>query len=99
MKVRHAGPVVAVAILLSLPMAPGILDGAIPPTDALVRFLIALLLCWGGAALVGGVTTRYIEQARRAQVVRMVEQARRSAMDRSREQSGGQFPPEPPHLG
>lgn len=98
MKVRHPGPVVAVAILLSLPMAPGIVDGAIPPADALLRFLVALLLCWGGAALVGGVTQRYTEQARRTEMVRLVEQAQQRAQQaaQQRAQSHGLVQPGAP---
>jgi Flp pilus assembly pilin Flp len=70
------GLVVAIAILLSLPMAPGVLDGAISAETALLRFLVALLLCWGSSALVGGVLRRYSEQSRRAHVLRIIEEAR-----------------------
>jgi len=83
MTVRRPGLVVAVAILLSLPMAPGILDGAISGTTALVRFLIALLLCWAGGALIGSVMRRYGEQARRAEVVALMDAARRQAAERA----------------
>ena len=88
MKVRHPGPVVAIAILLSLPMAPGIIDGAIPPTDALLRFLVALLLVWGGAALVGNVMSRYSEQARRTEMVRLVERGQQAARQQAQAASG-----------
>lgn len=94
MKVERPGLVVAIAILLSLPMAPGILDGAIAPTAALVRFLIALLLCWAGGALVGNVLRRYTEESRRAEVIRMVEEARRQAAEQAR-QRADQAPPGP----
>lgn len=87
MKVEHPGLVLATAILLSLPMAPDILDGAITPTAALVRFLIALLLCWAGGALVGSVLRRYGEESRRAEVARMIEQARQRALEQAQQRA------------
>lgn len=84
MRVARPGLVVAVAILLSLPMAPDILDGAIAPTTALLRFLLALLLCWAGAAVVGTVLRRYSAESRRTELARMVEEARRRAADQAR---------------
>jgi len=49
--VSHPGLVVAIAIFLSLPMAPGVIDGGIPVVDALLRFLGALLLSWAAVAV------------------------------------------------
>jgi len=95
MSVRRPGLVVAVAILLSLPMAPGILDGAISGTTALLRFLVALLLCWAGAALVGSVVRRYNEQARRAEVIRMLESARQKAAEQRHPPATGASPAAP----
>lgn len=95
MSVRRPGLVVAVAILMSLPMAPGILDGAISGTTALVRFLVALLLCWAGAALIGSVLRRYNEQARRAELTAMLESARHQAAQANRPPADG-HPPAPP---
>lgn len=83
MTVRRPGLVVAMAIVLSMPMAPGVLDGAIDPTDALLRFLVALLLCWMAASGVGSVFRRYSEQNRRAELRRMMEEAHRVATERA----------------
>jgi len=96
MAVTRPGLVVAIAIVLSLPMAPGILDGAIAPTTALLRFLVAILLCWGGSALVTGVLRRYVEQSRRAQLTRMLEDARRRAAEQRAAANPAGSPP--PHL-
>ncbi|MCK4177604.1 hypothetical protein [Aciditerrimonas ferrireducens] len=79
--VARPGLVVAVAILLCLPMAPGVLDGAVPATDALVRFLVALLLVWAAAAGVGGLLRRYEHQARQETARRLLEEARRRAAE------------------
>lgn len=96
MKVQRPGLVVAIAILLSLPMAPGILDGAISPTTALLRFLLALLICWAGGALIGNVLRRYNEESRRAEVLRIMEQARRRAMEQAQERADATRPPGAP---
>lgn len=79
--VARPGLVVAVAILLCLPMAPGILDGAVPVVDALLRFLLALLLVWAAAAGLGRVVRRYEHQARQAAARRLLEEARRTALE------------------
>ncbi len=93
MTVHRPGLVVAVAIVLSLPMAPGILDGAIDPTDALVRFLVALIFCWVAGAVVGSTFRRYSEQSRRAELQRMMEDAQRLA---ARPADEPHPPPAPP---
>lgn len=96
MRVQRPGLVVAIAIVLSLPMAPGIIDGAISVTTALLRFLVALLICWGGGALVGNVIRRYSEQSRRAELTRMVEEARRRAVEQAQQRAAGTTPRDAP---
>ncbi|MHB1503218.1 MAG: hypothetical protein ACYCS4_03895 [Acidimicrobiales bacterium] len=44
---------------MSAPMVPGILSGAIGVTTALERYLIALVGCWVGGAIISGILTRY----------------------------------------
>lgn len=80
--------VVAAAVVVSLPMAPGILSGGIAPTSALIRFLVALIVCWVGGALVTSVFTRYTHAAQRAEVMRAVEQAQKRLADQ-REAAAG----------
>ena len=96
MTVHRPGLVVAVAIILSLPMAPGILNGAIDPTDALVRFLVALVLCWIGATVVGSTFRRYSEQSRRAELQHMMEEAQRLAARPAEEPHPPSGPPPAP---
>lgn len=97
MTIRRPSLVIAMAIVLSLPMAPGILDGAIDPTDALARFLVALLLCWIGAAVVGSTFRRYSEQNRRAELQRMVDEAQRlGAAPAEDPHPRSDLPPAPP---
>ena len=83
MKVRRPELVLAGAVLLCLPMVPGILDGAVGATTALVRFLIALLACWVGGAVLTSLLDRYSEQSRRDQIVRAVEDAQQAALQRA----------------
>jgi len=64
------------AVLLSLPMVPGILDGGIASSTALTRFLGALLLCWVGGAVVTGVIDRYADSARRQEIARTLTPGR-----------------------
>jgi len=71
--------VLAGAVALCLPMAPGIIDGAIGAVTALTRFLLALLACWVAGAVLSTVLTRYNEESRRAEIIRVIEAAQRSA--------------------
>lgn len=70
--------VLAAAVAVSLPMAPGIVDGALAPTTAAVRFLIALVLCWVGGSALGTVAGRYSDEARRAEAIRIIVQGRQA---------------------
>jgi predicted lipid-binding transport protein (Tim44 family) len=57
--IRHPELVLAAAVLISSPMIPGVLSGSISTETALIRFLIALLFCWAGGALVSKVIRDY----------------------------------------
>jgi hypothetical protein len=74
-KVRRPELVLAGAVLLCLPMVPGVLNGAVGVTTALVRFLIALLACWAGGAVLTTLLDRYSEQSRRDQIMRAIDSA------------------------
>jgi hypothetical protein len=76
MGVRRPELVVAGAIVLCLPSLPSVLDGGLSPAAALVRFGIALALCWAAGAMIERVVDTYSRQARRAELRRAVEQAR-----------------------
>lgn len=80
--VRRPELVVAAAIAVSLPMLPSFLDGAISVASALVRFALALVLCWAASALVERVYETYSRQARHAEIQRAVDEARRRAEQR-----------------
>jgi hypothetical protein len=70
MGVKRPDLVIAAAIIVCLPMAPGIISGGIDPTTALIRFLIALVVCSVGAAILERVWQGYADQARRAAILR-----------------------------
>jgi hypothetical protein len=90
--VARPGLVFAVAVLLCLPMAPGVLEGAIPVVDALVRFLVALLLVWAAAAGLGGLLRRYEHQARLEAARRRVDEAGRRAGETTMSSPGPNVP-------
>ncbi|MDE3203335.1 MAG: hypothetical protein KGQ66_03830 [Acidobacteriota bacterium] len=81
MAVRHPEFVLAAAVAVSLPMAPGLLSGQISGMTAIERFLIALIVCWFLGSILSWVLTTYGEQARRAQVIRMIEESQRMDND------------------
>jgi len=87
--VRRPELVVAAAIAVSLPMLPAFASGAISPASALVRFAIALALCWAVGAVIERVYDAYARQARDAAVRRQLEDARRQLDDARRQQEGG----------
>ena len=86
MGVRRPELVVAAAIVLSLPFLPSVLDGGISPAAGLVRFAIALALCWAVGAVVERVVDNYARQARQAETARLLDEARA----RLREHQAGQ---------
>lgn len=59
MRIRRPDLVIAASMIVSAPMVPGILSGAIGVTTALERYLIALVGCWVGGAIISGILTRY----------------------------------------
>lgn len=77
MGVRHPELVLAAAILISLPVAFGVLSGEIDPMAALLRFLGALLLCWLGGSMLSAITGRYADIARRRELMATLEEARK----------------------
>lgn len=76
MGVRRPELVVAAALVLSLPFLPSVLDGALSPAAGIVRFAIALVLCWALAAVVERVVDMYARQARQAEITRLLDEAR-----------------------
>jgi|GEM_PF-1593705 len=76
MRVRHPELVVAAALVLSLPFLPSILDGGLSPAAGLVRFAVALVLCWAVGAIIERVVDTYARQARQAEMIRMLDEAR-----------------------
>jgi hypothetical protein len=78
MHVKHPELVLAGAVLVSLPMAKGLLSGNISPTAGAVRFLIALIVCWILGSVLSWVVTNYNEQSRRRTIMRAIEEAQRA---------------------
>jgi len=68
--------VVGGALVMSLPMLPGLLHGTLPVTDALLRFLIALFVAFVAGRILSTVFVRYSNEARRAEIMRKLDQAR-----------------------
>jgi hypothetical protein len=81
MKVTRPELVLAGAVLVSLPMVPGILSGGIDPTAALIRFLLALVVCWVAGGVVSSVLSRYSEASRQAEVARLIERAQQQIVE------------------
>ncbi len=77
MGVRRPELVLAAAIALSLPMLASFVSGAINAVALLVRFAIALGLCWVLGAVIERVYTSYARQARNAAIRKQLEEARR----------------------
>jgi len=73
--VRRPELVLAAAVLICLPMVPGILHGDVSTTTAIIRLIGAILVCWVGGAILSNVLTRYDQQSRRAEISRLIEQA------------------------
>ncbi len=73
MSVRHPEFVIAGAVLVSLPMVPGILNGDIGTVAAGERFLVALVGCWILGSVLSWVTTTYSHQSRRAELMRLTQ--------------------------
>ncbi len=87
--------VVAAAVVVCLPMAPGIVHGSIDTTTALVRFLLALVVCSVGSWLLTSILTSYSNQARRAEILRQLAQTRSPAADAATGGAPAGGPPTP----
>lgn len=73
MSVRHPELVIAGAVLVSLPMVSGILNGDIGTIAAGERFLVALVGCWILGSVLSWVITTYSHQSRRAELTRLTQ--------------------------
>jgi hypothetical protein len=88
--VRRPELVLAAAVVVSLPMVPGVLNGAIGTTASLVRFLGAIVVCWVLASIVQSVIDRYSDAAaRREYEVQMARVRAQQAADVAADGSGG----------
>lgn len=81
MHVKHPELVLAGAVLVSLPMAKGLLAGDISPTTGAIRFLIALVVCWILGSVLSWVVSTYSEQNRRQTIIKAIEDAQRAERD------------------
>lgn len=76
MGVRRPELVVAAAIVLCLPSLPSVLDGGLSPSSAIIRFAVAIALCWAAGAVIERVYDTYSRQARQTEIRRTLEAAR-----------------------
>lgn len=81
MHVKHPELVLAGAVLVSLPMAKGLLSGDISPTAGAIRFLIALIVCWILGSILSWVVSTYSEQSRRRTIIKAIEDAQQAERD------------------
>lgn len=88
MGVRHPEYVLVAALIVSLPMLPSFIDGAVGPLDALVRFAIALVVCWAVYAVAERVYDNYERQARERAIKARLEEIRRRAEESASSQGG-----------
>ena len=87
MHVRRPELVLAGAVLICLPMVPGVLNGNVSAVSAGTRFLLAIVICWVGGSVLTSVVDRYSAEARRTQALKMLAAARRE-----QERSAGRAP-------
>ncbi len=93
MGVRRPEWVLAAAVVVCLPMVPGVLSGAIGTTAALERFLGAILVCWILASIVQAVLDRYADAAvRREYEVQMARVRAQNPTPPSTEHEGSGGP-------
>jgi predicted naringenin-chalcone synthase len=95
--IRHVELVIVAAIALASPSIVQALNGGIAPATAIVRVVVALLVCWAGAAVVERITDNYSKEARQRELERRVEfiaQSRAEAVAKARamEQQHGSGP-------
>jgi hypothetical protein len=85
--IRHIELVIVAAIALSSPSIVQALDGGIAPATAVMRVVLALLVCWACTAVIERITDSYSREARQREIERRVEllsQARADAVARAR---------------
>jgi uncharacterized membrane protein YfcA len=63
---------VALAVVVCLPMVPGILSGAVDAGTALTRFLAALVGSYVACSGIGSLWRSYSEHARRARITELL---------------------------
>ena len=72
--VRNADRVLIGAIILSLPSLAQAFSGGISAAAALIRFVLALAVCWGFGALIERLVDSYSRQARQSDLARRMQQ-------------------------
>jgi len=75
--VRRPDLVLAGAVVICLPMVPGVLNGNIAPISAGIRLAIAIVICWAAGALLTSIIDRYSAEVRRTQALKLLAAARR----------------------
>jgi hypothetical protein len=76
MGVRRPELVLAAALVVSLPALASVLGGGISVASGLLRFALALALCWAGGSVIERVHDAYSRQARQEQIRKAIEEAR-----------------------
>jgi hypothetical protein len=72
--VRNADRVIIGALVLSLPSFEQAFTGGISVAAVFVRFVLALLVCWGFGALIERLVDSYSRQARQTDLARRMQQ-------------------------
>ena len=76
MGVRRPELVLAAALVVSLPVLASVLSGGITVASGLLRFAVALALCWAAGSVIERVYDAYSRQARQNQIREAIEEAR-----------------------
>jgi len=77
-RVRRPDLVLAGAVVLCLPMVPGVLNGNITAVSAGLRLAGAIIICWMAGGLLTSIVDRYSREVRRTQALRLLAAARRT---------------------
>lgn len=72
--VRNADRVIIGAIVLTLPSIDQAFGGGISAAACLVRFVLALVLCWAFGAIIERLFDTYSRQARQSELARRLQQ-------------------------
>ncbi len=78
MRVRRPDLVLAGAVVICLPMVPGVLNGNITTVSAGLRLALAIVICWTAGSLLTSIVDRYSREVRRAQALKLLAAARRA---------------------